>query len=120
MYSFYVLRDARMVNNNDTVADLYVLSDRNDLLHVLEGLELDLGLTEACRLDVYLGGRLEHTVDLLATVPDEEVDDDDVVVRTLDLAGLTIPMLEGDVLPPGHPVVVDDETLHYGCTSFYN
>lgn len=121
MHSFYVLRHTGLPNNSDTITECYVLADRDDLIRVLTGLDVDPRWTEACTLTVHAGGAVAGTVDLLATVPDEEPDeDDDEGFRTLDLAGLEIPSLPGRPLPPGHPVIVDGETLPYGCTAFYN
>jgi hypothetical protein len=60
-------------------------------------------------------------VDLLATVEDEDSDDEDPFEpRALELAQVDVPALAGAILPPGHPVIVEGEPLHYGCTAFYN
>ena len=117
MYSWYVVHRTAMVNNNDTVTDCFVLSEREDLLQVLETLDINPALAEYCSLWVYREGELDAKIDLLATVPDAEDDED---VRPPDLTGITIPALTGAVLPPGHPIVINGEPLHYGCTSFYN
>lgn len=119
MYSFYVLRHTGMANNNDTITECYVLADRADLIRVLTGLDVDPRWTEACTLEVHVAGAVADTLDLLATVPDDGPDDDDGG-RTLDLAGIDLPALPGAILPPGHPVIVHGEALHYGCTAFYN
>ncbi|WP_238006793.1 hypothetical protein KZZ52_24400 [Dactylosporangium sp. AC04546] len=118
MYSWYLVRRTAMVNNNDTVTDCFVLGEREDLLRVLATLDVHPGLTEECLLQVYREGRAASSVDLLATV-DADAADDDFEPRFPDLDGVTIPALDGPVLPPGHPVLVDGEPLHYGCTTFY-
>ena len=124
MHSFYVLRHTGLPNNSDTITECYVLADRDDLIRVLTGLDVDPRWTEACTLTVHAGGAVTGTVDLLATVldedPGEDEDEDDEGYRTLDLAGLEIPPLPGLLLPPGHPVIVEGEALQYGCTAFYN
>ncbi len=116
MYSFYVVRYTSMANNNDTVTDWYVLAERDDVVHVLDGIDVHPELVEACVLRVFENGRLSATIDLMEDGPDE-CDDDWL---PLDLSGHDIPPLRGTVLPPGHPVVVDDERLPYGCISVYN
>jgi hypothetical protein len=116
MYSFYVVRYTSMVNNNDTVTDWYVLTDRDDVLGLLDGIDVHPELVEACVVRVFDNGRESATVDLMEDGPDE-VDEDWL---PLDLSGVEIPSLRGTLLPPGHPVVVDGERLPYGCMSVYN
>jgi hypothetical protein len=121
MYSFYLLRHSVLVaNNGDTMTDCYVLGRRADLMLVLADLELSSppDETDECQLEVYEGGQLRHRIDLMANMDLEDFPDEDATYQ-LDLTGITIPDLVGKVLPPGHPVVVDDEVLHYGCTGFY-
>lgn len=116
MYSWYLLRRTGMANNNDTITDCFVLAERDDLLRVLETLDVNHGYNESCTLRVYREAQLVTTIDLFATVPDDDIED----VVPPDLSQVTIPDLDGPILPPGHPVIIDGEPLHYGCTSFYN
>ncbi|WP_433205727.1 hypothetical protein ACQP00_38310 [Dactylosporangium sp. CS-047395] len=118
MHSFYLLRHTAMANNSDALTDCYVLADRDALIRVLTGLDVDPRWTVACTLEVHDPDR--RTIDLLATLPDEEIAADDPDYRTLDLDAIDLPALTGPPLPPGHPVIVDGEALHYGCTAFYN
>ncbi|MFI5912009.1 hypothetical protein [Dactylosporangium sp. NPDC051541] len=94
-----------------------MLSDRDDLIRVLTELDVDPRFTESSTLEVH--GTEIQTIDLLATV-DEEPDEDFEGTVALDLTRIDIPALPGRPLPPGHPVLVDGEPLHYGCTAFYN
>jgi hypothetical protein len=116
MYSFYVVRYTSMANNNDTVTDWYVLTRRDDVLGLLDGIDVHPELVRHCVVRVFEDGRVSTTVDLMRNVPDE-VDEDWL---PLDISGVELPDLVGTVLPPGHPVVVDGERLPYGCISVYN
>ncbi len=59
------------------------------------------------------------------TVDRYVLSDRDDLIRVLteldvDPRFIDIPELPGRPLPPGHPVLLDGEPLHYGCTAFYN
>ncbi|WP_344509730.1 hypothetical protein [Dactylosporangium maewongense] len=120
MYSWYVVRRTSMVNNNDTATDWFVLSDHADLLRVLDTLDVNPSWTDSCALQVYRDSRLDVSIDLLATVSDDDEGDDGDDFCPPDLTGVTIPALDGTPLPPGHPVILDGTPLHYGSSTFYN
>lgn len=127
MYSFYLLVMSTMENaQGDLSWDYFVLTDMDDLRHVVEhdwdmenrmhGWENDYDCGEICVVRVCRAGRFNTEIDLRPLLKPQAPKDFGDPRQSVDWTTAAIPPLQGEPLPQGRPVRIGGTVYQHGHT----